>query len=242
MKQIKKTLAILMVVATSISFMSCNDDDNGGNVIVPEVKTNAKVVEIKTSAMGDQRDVTQQTGDFVKFSFKEGKVVTSDDWDFAVRGRLFLTNGRKYTTADQPNIFGATEPDRTKEVEVTTIIGTFDEVKDIGGFIASDWHKDYDYAPGSFDATAPAIAFESSTRSSSNSREAWHLRSAKNSNKLILRPVVFVFKTQDGHIAKMVIEKINRTNTDFDAKEDVVYNIKYYYNEDANSPSLDETK
>ncbi len=185
-------------------------------------------------------DPAQQTGDFVKFSFSEGKVVEGDNWDFAIRGRLFLVNGRHADGKNAGLVFGDKEPERTKNVMVASIIEEFAEVKNIGGLVKTDWAQDYHYARGAYDPTAPAISYSSNTRSSSNARQAWHLRAEKEKDRLILRPVVFIFKTQDGKVAKMVIEKMVRTNTDFKVKEEITYTIKYYYN--ANGVSLDETK
>ncbi len=239
MKRIK-FLAILLV-GTSFAMTSCGDDKDCNETKVPEVKTNAKVVEIKTVAMGSQDDPAKQTGEFIKFSFKEGKVVTSEDWDFAIRGRLFITNGRSKYGKDSGLIFGEKEPQRTKEVKVISALAKFKDITTVGGFVGTDWHMDYDYARGFQDAIAPAISFASNTGQAGQTRQPWHLRASKNGDKnLLLRPVVFVFQTQDGKVAKMVIEKMDRTNTDFDKKEEITYAIKYFYN--ANGVSLDETK
>ncbi len=236
MKQIKLLTVLLVVCAVALTSCNKNDCEEGNNG-----NTNAKTVVIKTSAKGSQDDPTKQEGDFVKFSFKEGKIVTSDDWDFAVRGRLFITNGRSKYGKDSGLVFGATEPKRTKNVKVISIVEEFEGVKNVGGFVATDWHQDYDYANGIQSPVAPAIAFESHTRNASQSREPWHLRSGKKGgSKLLLRPVVFLFQTQDDKVAKMVIEKIERTNEDFDVKEEITYTIKYFYN--AKGVSLDETK
>ncbi len=238
MKQIK--LFAILLIASTITFTSCSKDNNDCQQKVEKEKTNAKTVTVKTVATGSQNDPTAQTGDFVKFSFKEGKIVTSDDWDFAVRGRLILTNGRSKYGKDTGLIF-KNEPKRTKEVKVISALGTFENITTVGGFVGTDWHMDYDYARGFQDPIAPAISFASSTNEAGQTRQPWHLRASKNGEKnLLLRPVVFIFQTQDGKVAKMVIEKMDRTNTDFDKKEEITYTIKYYYN--ANGISLDETK
>ncbi len=242
MKQIK-LLAILLV--GTITLTSCNEDIHNctkeDNNVATSKETKAKTIELKTTAIGSQNDPTKQTGDFVKFSFKEGKVVTGDNWDFAIRGRLFITNGRSNNGKDIGLIFGANEPKRTKEVRVISLIGKFEDIKNIGGFVSADWHMDYDYATGVQDPLAPAISFDTHTRHSSQSRQPWHLRAGKNGGEnLLLRPVLFIFETQDDANAKMVIEKMERTNTDFDKKEEITYTLKYYYNPEG--ISLDETK
>ncbi len=239
MKLIK--LMSVLLLSGSFALTSCcknNDDD------VQKEKNNGKVktIELKTTAMGNQDDPAKQTGEFVKFSFKEGKVVTGDDWDFAVRGRLFLTNGRSKNGKDAGLIFGADEPQRTKSVKVSSLVGEFSALKSIGGLVNTDWHMDYEYANGFRDPLAPAISYDSNTREDSQTRQAWHLRAGKDGGEnLILRPVVFVFLTQDGKVAKMQITKMTRTNKDFDKKEEVAYTIKYFYNSES-EVSLDETK
>ncbi|MBS9766590.1 MAG: hypothetical protein KGV44_03490 [Flavobacteriaceae bacterium] len=239
MKQIK--LFAILLIASTITFTSCSKDNNDCQQKVEKEKTNAKTVTIKTVAIGSQDDPAKQTGDFVKFSFKEGKIVTSDDWDFAVRGRLILTNGRSKYGKDAGLVFGKGEPKRTKEVKVIGVIGEFEGIKNVGGFVGTDWHMDYDYAKGFQSPLAPAISFASNTSDAGQTRQPWHLRSSRTDGKdLFLRPVVFIFQTQDGKVAKMVIEKMDRTNTDFDKKEEITYTIKYYYN--ANGISLDEKK
>ncbi len=235
MRKIK--FVALLLVASSFAFTSCGkDDEKKGN-------SNVKTITLETTATGSQSDPTTQTSNFIKFSFKEGKIVTSDDWDFAVRGRLFITNGRSKYGKDAGLIFGKSEPKRTKNVKVISVIGEFEKEKTIGGFVGTDWHMDYDYARGNQDPLAPAISFESSTENSSMSRQPWHLRAGKGGDKImVLRPVVFIFQTQDGHFAKMAIEKMVRTNSDFDKKEEITYKLKYYYNPKKGNPSLDENK
>ncbi len=237
MKLIK--LMGVLLLGGSFAFTSCckKEDIEKGKTL-----GNIKVVELKTTAEGSQSDPAKQIGDFVKFSFKEGKVVTGDDWDFAVRGRLFITNGRSKNGKSSGLIFGEGEPERTKTVKVATLVGDFASFKNIGGLVATDWHIDYDYANGFREPLAPAISFDSNTRDGSQSRQAWHLRAGKDGGEnLILRPVVFLFLTQDGKVAKMKIVKMTRTNKDFDKKEEITYAIKYFYNPNS-SADLDETK
>ncbi len=95
--------------------------------------------------------------------------------------------------------------------------------------------QDYHFARGAYDPTSPAISFSSNTRESSQSRQSWHLRAEKDKTRFILRPVVFLFQTQDGQYAKMKVEKMDRTNTDFDTKEEITYTFKYYYNQSKRS-------
>ncbi|WCC45761.1 hypothetical protein PJW08_07035 [Tenacibaculum finnmarkense] len=77
-------------------------------------------------------------------------------------------------------------------------------------------------------------------RGGADPRETWYFRSSQDRELLLLKPMVFVFKTHDGHFAKMAIKSIVRTNTDFDKKEDIDYVIQYYYNPEKGNPNLDE--
>ncbi len=243
MKKIK--LLAIFLLGTSIAFTSCNKDDDSCDKTKTE-KTNAKIVTIKTIATGigtahTVEDFRGQKGEFVKFSFKEGKIVTSDDWDFAVRGRAFITNGQNDKTFTY--IFDEKEPKRTKEVKVITIMQNFEKIKNAAsGFVSTSWFKDFSYAKDFYDPIAPAINSDWYLSSSSDAREAWHTDlyriSANDNIEYTLRPVVFLFQTHDGHFAKMVIEKMDRTYAD--EKEDITYTIKYYYNPKAGSPILDE--
>ncbi len=243
MKLIK--LMGVLLLGGSFALTSCSKCDHDD--VKNEVNSGkVKVVEIKTTAEGSQSDPTKQVGDFVKFSFKEGKVVKGDNWDFAVRGRLFVTNGRSKNGKNSGLIFGNGEPERTKAVKVVSLVGNFSDIKSIGGIVGTQWCMDYDYGRGFggglSGAIAPAISFESNTRNASGSREPWHLRAGKDGGEnIVLRPVIILFQTQDGKVAKMQITKMNRTNKDFDKKEEITYRIKYFYNPDS-AVLLDETK
>ncbi len=231
-----KFLALLLVVS-SFALTSCgNDDEKKGN-------SNVKMITIETTANGSQIDPREQTGGFIKFSFKEGKIVTSDEWDFAVRGRLFITNGRSKFGKNAGLVFGDKEPERTKNVKVVSVVGKFEKEKTAGGFVGADWYMDYDYASGYEQPTAPAIASESNLENAISTRQPWHLRAnSDQGGVIVLRPIVFLFHTQDKHFAKMAIEKMVRTNTDFEKKEVVKYRLKYYYNPKKGDLSLDENK
>ncbi len=45
-------------------------------------------------------------GDYVKFSFAKGEIVTGNDWDIAFRGTTILVNGGKSSASDQPERTG----------------------------------------------------------------------------------------------------------------------------------------
>ncbi|MCD8405080.1 hypothetical protein LNI90_08330 [Tenacibaculum dicentrarchi] len=225
------TKAILVLLFTTFTACSDSGDD------LPVVKTNTKTIEFTTSAIGNQIETAKQTGDFQKFSFKEGILEpTSDDWDFAVRGRVFLVNGlSKYEGGEKIGL--ENEPKRTKDVAVsvqedeyqtrTSALGLPDHIykQDALNRGYENYIAAINWLPRNF---------------SGDSRKTWYYRSSQNRDLLLLKPIVFIFKTHDGHFAKMAIKSIKRTNTDFDKKEDIDYVIQYYYNPEKGNPNLDE--
>ncbi len=249
MKQIK--LLAILLVGVSIALTSCSEDnDCKGNASVNSVKGNVKVATISTSATGHYYYQKEQKGDWIKFSFKEGKIVTSDNWDFAVRGRAFITNGKN--GASQEYVFAKNEPKRTKGVKVATILQKFSAVKDASnGLNNNTWFSDlspyaFTEAERPYFSVSTAILSLPEPNASKDVREAWHTvlydMGKKGDVEFGLRPIVFLFQTQDGHFAKMTIEKMDRTYNKETKKEDVKYTFKYYYNPKKGSPNLDETK
>ncbi len=251
MKQIK--LVALLIVSAMVLTSCCKDEDTkpckGTNTT--QEQTNAKTVTLKTSVIGHYYNVIDQKGDWIKFSFKEGKVVKGDDWDFAIRGRAIITNGKG--KAQQQYVFAKNEPKRTKSVKVASVLQKFNAIKSAGeGFVTTSWFSDlgndwtYSQAETTYVATSPAILFlPENKKASTEYRQSWYTTlfgSEQGSAEFTLRPVVFVFQTQDGHFAKMTMEKMDRTYNSVDKKEDITYTIKYYYNPKKGSPSLDATK
>ncbi|MCF2873109.1 MULTISPECIES: HmuY family protein [unclassified Tenacibaculum] len=115
MKQLK-TLLVLAI----ISFVATSCSDNDTSVV--------KSVEAKTISNLYAPQVSDYTvtppvisGDFTKFSFKEGKVVTGDNWDIAFRGlRVIVNGGSKYGLTD--------EPERTGNASLAVVNSEFSKV------------------------------------------------------------------------------------------------------------------
>ncbi|MCD8438798.1 hypothetical protein [Tenacibaculum finnmarkense] len=225
------TKAILVLLFTTFTACSDSGDD------LPVIKTNTKTLEITTSAIGDQTQTAKQTGDFQKFSFKEGALeATSDAWDFAIRGRIFLVNGlSKYGGGEKIGL--ANEPTRTQNVAVCEGNDMFETRTSALGL--PDHIYKQDALNMGYENYAAAISWLP-RRGGADPRETWYFRSSQDRELLLLKPMVFVFKTHDGHFAKMAIKSIIRTNTDFDKKEDIDYVIQYYYNPEKGNPNLDE--
>ncbi|MBE7634564.1 hypothetical protein F7642_09515 [Tenacibaculum finnmarkense genomovar ulcerans] len=61
------------------------------------------------------------SGEFVKFSFKKGGIVTDDNWDIAFRATTIIVNGGESTGVKE-------EPKRTGEASIALALGTFSEI------------------------------------------------------------------------------------------------------------------
>ncbi len=67
---------------------------------------NADVIELDASNFELNIADTSATGDFIKFSFSEGSIVTDEDWDVAFRGTTLIVNGGQKAHYDQPERSG----------------------------------------------------------------------------------------------------------------------------------------
>ncbi|MCG8184164.1 hypothetical protein [Tenacibaculum piscium] len=234
MKKITMLLSktFLALFLTTLTLTGCSDKDEEK---LP--KTNTKTLQVTTTALGDQTITDKQTGDFHKFSFKEGALEpTSDAWDFAIRGRVFLVNGlSKYEGGEKIGL--ENEPKRSKDVAVSVQEDEFETRTSALGL--PDHIYQQDALNRGYENYIAAINWLP-RNFSGDSRKIWYYRSSQNRDVLLLKPIVFIFKTHDGHFAKMAIKSIKRTNTDFDKKETIDYVIQYYYNPEKGNPNLDE--
>ena len=81
-------------------FSSCDKNNNE-----PELDAwwrNADIVELDASSYQISIADTSATGDFVKFSFSKGDIVTNENWDIAFRGTTLILNGGEKANIDQP--------------------------------------------------------------------------------------------------------------------------------------------
>lgn len=81
---------------------------------------NADVVELDASNYELNIADTSATGDFIKFSFSEGDIVTDENWDVAFRGTTLIVNGGEKAHIDQP--------DRTGNAAVYIATGIMSEI------------------------------------------------------------------------------------------------------------------
>ena len=83
----------------------------------------ADVIELDASDFELNIADTAATGNFVKFSFLEGGIVTNDKWDVAFRGTTLIVNGGEKAHNDQP--------DRTGDAAVYISTGSMSEINSV---------------------------------------------------------------------------------------------------------------
>ena len=83
----------------------------------------ADIVELDASNYELSIIDTSATGDFVRFSFSSGGVVTNENWDVAFRGTTLIVNGGKKANIDQPA--------RTGNAAVYIDIGSMSEINNV---------------------------------------------------------------------------------------------------------------
>jgi hypothetical protein len=84
---------------------------------------NADIVELDASNYELSISDTSATGNFVKFSFLQGGIVTNDNWDVAFRGTTLIVNGGEKANDDQP--------DRSGNAAVYIAIGSMSEIASV---------------------------------------------------------------------------------------------------------------
>ncbi|MBE7629745.1 HmuY family protein [Tenacibaculum piscium] len=115
-KIIKSILAVVM-----ISFLTVSCSDNTTDEVLKEV-TAKKIINLHAKQSIDYTiEPSIASGEFVKFSFKKGKVVTDDTWDIAFRATTILVNGGESTGIKE-------EPKRTGNASISLAIGTFSSI------------------------------------------------------------------------------------------------------------------
>lgn len=111
----------LAVLVFFMSFTSCNNDDDVSTVetVSLETKTYSNLYAPQSGGQGQPT-----SGEFTKFSFSEGAIVTSDNWDIAFRGTTLIVNGGT-------EIGLTDEPTRTGIAAVSVVTSTFDNLTTI---------------------------------------------------------------------------------------------------------------
>lgn len=152
------------------------------------------------------------SGEFTKFSFKEGSKVTGDNWDIAFRGTSIIVNGGA--------AIGLTdEPARTGNASLILENGTFASVLT---------------APADADFKQDASGTYALPTGSNN---GWY---TYNSTTHSIEPIagkVLVVKTIDGNYAKVEILSYYKDNTPSQANSRY-YTFNYVYNPNTGDKNL----
>lgn len=167
--------SVLIVAMLSFVAISCSDN----NDIVPDEVSAKQVVNLYAKQTTDRSvHPAVESGEFVKFSFKSGTIVTNDNWDIAFRGTTILVNGGVPTGKTQ-------EPNRTGNAALTIVEDKFSKIKKVPS--AAVFKQD----------AADALALP---------KGSWYTYSGMPHHRI--DPIlgkVFVIKTTDGNYAKMEI-------------------------------------
>ena len=113
-----KNFKTILVLAISVAFFSCSKDDEPTPTLTPTSLTVQTFSNLYAPVTGGGGQPV--SGDFVKFSFATGQVVTTgDNWDIAFRSTTILVNG---------GVAGTGQPARTGVGAASIVISTFGNV------------------------------------------------------------------------------------------------------------------
>ena len=163
--------------ALAISLFSCSKDSEPTPKNTPAVALEVKTATNLYAPQGGGGP-NPASGPFAKFSFSENAIVTTDNWDIALRGTTILVNG-----GTQIGI--ADEPTRTGMGGIAIVNGIFSDVNSIPTTFTQDATSTYAIPTGS--------------------NNGWYSYNAATN---IISPIagkVFVVKTYNGKYAKFEI-------------------------------------
>lgn len=203
--------SILVIAFVSVCMQSCDDD----NAVVLEPVVAQKVENLHAPAVTDRTvNPPAESGDFTKFSFKTGTVVTGDDWDIAFRATKILVNGGS-------EIGLTDEPTRTGDAALALESNTFSGVTqapEVNSF-AKDANGTYALPTGS--------------------GNGWYTYNPQIQQISPIAGKIIVVKTIDGNYAKMEILSYYK---DLDATNPAngrYYTFNYVYNPNVGEKSFE---
>lgn len=208
MRNLKSILAIALV---SVIMTSCDND----NDVVLEPVVAQKVENLHAPAVTDRTvNPPIESGEFTKFSFKTGTVVTGDHWDIAFRATKILVNGGSEIGLTE-------EPIRTGNaslaLESNTFVGVTTAPEDAN--FAQDANGTYALPTGS--------------------GNGWYTYNPMNNEISPIAGKVIVVKTIDGHYAKMEITSYYKDNDASNPANGRYYTFNYIYNPNQGDKSLE---
>jgi hypothetical protein len=202
MKTIK---SIFLITLVSLIATSCTSNDVELEPVVAKQALN--IYAPVTTDHSVQPSV--ESGDFTKFNFETGIVVTDNNWDVAFRGTTILVNGgTKIGLSD--------EPTRTGNGALALLTGTFSEV-----LLApndSDFKQDQ----------AGTLALPKST---------WYSYNGLTHKISPVAGKILVIRTSKGHYAKMEITNYYKDG-DFSLANQRYYTFSYVYNPNIGDKNL----
>ena len=202
--------SILVIAFVSLMLTSCGDND--APVLEPVVFNQAANIPAPQIGNTGRGPVS---GEFTKFSFKTGTVVTDTSWDIAFRGTDILVN-RGSKIGDL-----ADEPERTG---------------DVGVFLETGVFKDVLLVPEVADFTQDAQGNYALPTGSGN---GWYTYDRVNN---VINPIsgkVFIIRTVDGHYAKMEILGYYKDLDSSNPANGRFYTFNYVYNPNLGDKSLE---
>jgi hypothetical protein len=205
----KNFKSILLAAVFAIIAISCSNNDDP--IVQPvEAKT---VSNLYAPQLGGQGQPT--SGEFTKFSFKEGKQVTGDNWDIAFRGlRVIVNGGSKYGLTD--------EPERTGNASLAVVKNEFNKLKEAP--VESEFKQD---GSGVYAITA-------------NGGDDWYTYNRLNHQVTANAGTIIVVKTVEGNYVKMEILSYYKDNpADITgSSEGRYYTFNYVYNPNVGDKSF----
>ncbi|MFD0991983.1 HmuY family protein [Tenacibaculum geojense] len=208
MKQFK---TLVLVAIISLGFASCSDDET---ISLVDPNVSSQMVNLHAPVITDYTQNPPVTsGEFTKFSFSTGAVVTGENWDVAFRGTSIIVNGGS-------EIGLTDEPSRTGNGAIALENGIFTEV-----------------------VTAPSDEFFTQDAANTyalptGSGNGWY---TYNGQTHLISPVlgtVIIVKTHNGHYAKMEILSYYKDGDSSDLDNSRYYTFNYSYNPNQGDKNL----
>ncbi|CAM1335063.1 HmuY family protein [Tenacibaculum aestuariivivum] len=167
--------SILIITILAFTAFSCSDN----NDTVPEESVSKRIDNLYAKEITDYSvNPPKSSGEFIKFSFKKGEIVTDDNWDIAFRATTILVNGGEATGIKE-------EPNRTGNAALLLATGTFLDIKKVS-----------DTAVFNQDAKEGVLALPKST---------WYTYNMADHSINPVAGKIIVVRTIDGNYAKMEI-------------------------------------
>lgn len=178
-----KTIQLLMVLFVGLLISSCSDEED--IVVDPDPIVAETFLNLYAPQQGGQGTGEPVSGEYIKFSFSEGEIVTGENWDIAFRGLTILVNGGEKYLDD--------EPARTGNAGIYFASGTFNEIETVH---TEEFQQD----------SGEGLAITTGT--------GWYNYNFENHIVTPIPGKIIVVRTHDGKYAKMEIISYYKDNPD----------------------------